>query len=28
MPILRAFSGIDCKNQEDDLFNQLNLFNS
>jgi hypothetical protein len=28
MPILRAFSGIDYKNQEDDLFNQLNLFNS
>jgi hypothetical protein len=28
MPILRAFSGIDPKIQEDDLLNQLKLFNS
>jgi len=28
MPILRAFSGIDYKNQKDDFLNQLKLFNS
>ena len=27
MSILRALSGVDCKNQEDDLLNQLKLFN-